>query len=128
MAHGKFVWNELNTRSVEREKKFYADTLGWTYEAMPSDEDGSTYYVIKSGGEDVGGILDISDPYYQDVPEMWMSYIDVDDVDARVAKAVRAGARVMKEPMDVPGVGRLVILIEPGGAIVGWMTSEQQQQ
>ncbi len=29
----------------------------------------------------------------------------VDDVDARVAKAVKAGAKVMKPAFDVPGVG-----------------------
>jgi predicted enzyme related to lactoylglutathione lyase len=28
----------------------------------------------------------------------------------------------MKPAFDVPGVGRIVILLEPGGAGVGWMT------
>ena len=28
----------------------------------------------------------------------------------------------MKPAFDVPGVGRIVILEEPGGAGVGWMT------
>jgi predicted enzyme related to lactoylglutathione lyase len=51
-----------------------------------------------------------------------MSYIAVDDVDARVAKAVKAGAQVMKPAFDIPGVGRIAILTEPGGAGVGWIT------
>jgi uncharacterized protein len=34
-THGTFYWNELMTRNVERAKKFYADTLGWSYETMP---------------------------------------------------------------------------------------------
>ena len=54
MEHGKFCWNELNTRNPEREKKFYADTLGWSYEGMPMDE--GTYWLIKMDGEDVGGM------------------------------------------------------------------------
>jgi uncharacterized protein len=29
---------------------------------------------------------------------------------------------VMKPAFDVPGVGRIVILKEPGGAGIGWMT------
>ena len=31
-SHGKFHWNELMTRNVERAKKFYSETLGWTFE------------------------------------------------------------------------------------------------
>jgi predicted enzyme related to lactoylglutathione lyase len=28
----------------------------------------------------------------------------------------------MKPAFDVPGVGRIAILTEPGGASIGWMT------
>jgi predicted enzyme related to lactoylglutathione lyase len=41
------------TRDVERAKKFYADTLGWTFDGMPMP--GGTYWVAKAGGEIVGG-------------------------------------------------------------------------
>ena len=61
-------------------------------------------------------------PEYKGTPESWMPYIAVDDVDARVKKATKAGAKVMKPAFDVPGVGRIVILLEPGGAGIGWMT------
>jgi len=37
-------------------------------------------------------------------------------------KAVKAGAKLMKPIFDVPGVGRIAILMQPGGAGVGWMT------
>ncbi|HKM87745.1 MAG TPA: VOC family protein [Xanthobacteraceae bacterium] len=120
-SHGKFYWNELMTRDVERAKKFYADTMGWSYDAMPMPG-GSTYWVVKMGQDSVGGIFDISGPEYKDVPESWMPYVAVDDVDARVKKATKAGAKVMKDAFDVPGVGRIVMLLEPGGAGVGWMT------
>src|SRR6516164_707882 len=62
------------------------------------------------------------DPDYSGVPEGWMPYVAVDDVDARAKKAVAAGAKIMKPAFDVPNVGRIVILQEPGGAGVGWMT------
>ena len=38
------------------------------------------------------------------------------------SKAVKAGAKVMKQPFDVPGVGRIAILLESGGAGIGWIT------
>ncbi len=52
----------------------------------------------------------------------WMSYLAVDDVDARVKKATAAGAKLMRPIFDVPGVGRIAILTEPGGAGIGWIT------
>lgn len=121
-SHGTFYWNELMTRNVEAAKKFYGDTLGWTFDAMPMPGGGGSYWVANVDGEPVGGMLDISGPDFQGVPESWMSYIAVDDVDARVAKATKAGARLMKPPFDVPGVGRIAILMEPGGAGIGWIT------
>ena len=120
-SHGKFCWNELMTRNVAGAKKFYSDAMGWSFDAMPMGG-GMTYWIAKMGDEPVAGIFDISSPEYEDVPERWMPYIAVDDVDARVKKAVKAGAKVMKPAFDVPGVGRIVILTEPGGAGVGWMT------
>jgi uncharacterized protein len=74
------------------------------------------------GGESVAGMFDISGQEFKGVPESWMPYIAVDDVDARVKKATKAGAKVMKPAFDVPGVGRIVMLLEPGGAGIGWMT------
>ena len=120
-SHGRFHWNELMTRNVKRAKKFYSDTMGWSFEAMPADG-GATYWVAKMGDEPVAGLFDISGPDYKGVPESWMPYIAVDDVDARVKKATKAGAKLMKPAFDVPGVGRIAILLEPGGAGIGWMT------
>jgi uncharacterized protein len=119
-SHGHFHWNELMTRDVEKAKKFYADTIGWSFEGMEMPD--GTYWIATVDGEPVAGIFDISSAEYQGVPESWMSYIAVDDVDARVRKAAQAGAKVMKEPFDVQGVGRIAMLTEPGGAGIGWMT------
>ena len=55
-------------------------------------------------------------------PPHWMSYLAVDDVDARVAKAKAAGGAVLHEPFDVPGVGRIAILRDGGNAVIGWIT------
>jgi hypothetical protein len=119
--HGKFYWNELMTRDVTKAKKFYADTLGWSFDAMPMPG-GGTYWLAKMGDIPVGGMFDIGGSDYAGVPEGWMPYIAVDDVDTRAKKAVAAGAKMMKPAFDVPNVGRIVILQEPGGAGIGWMT------
>src|SRR5260370_35186375 len=100
-SHGKFYWNELMARDVAKAKKFYADTLGWSFEAMPMPG-GGTYWVAKMGGEPAGGLFDISGADYTGVPDAWMPYIAVDDGDARVKKAARAGARARKTASTGP--------------------------
>ena len=120
-AHGTFRWNELMSRDVERDKRFYRDTIGWNFEPMKM-ENGGTYWCAIQGGKPVAGIFNIATPEFEGVPVGWMSYLAVDDVDARTAKAVKAGAQLMRPIFDVPNVCRIAILREPGGAGIGWMT------
>ena len=43
----------------------------------------------------------------------------VDDVDARTAKIASAGGGVIVEPMDIPAVGRMAIIQDPTGGVIG---------
>src|ERR1044071_2222941 len=108
------------------DKTSYSATEGWTFEAMPMPD--GTYWVAKSGDVPVGGLFPLTSPQFDGVPETWMSYLAVDDVDARVKKAQAAGATLMRPIFDVPNVGRIAILKEPGGAGVGWMTPAKMQR
>jgi uncharacterized protein len=120
-AHGTFCWNERLCWDVERAKKFYADAIGWTFTSMPTPT-GETYWCAMQDGRPVAGLFTLTSPYFDGVPEGWMSYLAVDDVDRRVAKATAAGAKLLRPIFDVPNVGRIAILDEPGGAGGGWMT------
>lgn len=120
-AHGKFVWNELNTRDIEGAKRFLSTTLGWTFESMPIPD--GTYWIAKKREERIGGLYDMNgDAHCKDVPEHWLSYIAVDNVDERYKKALVAGAKEGRAPFDIPNVGRIAILQQPGGAMIGWIT------
>ena len=119
--HGTFHWNELTSRDVERDKRFYQETIGWTFEGMPMQQ-GVTYWCAIQDGKPVAGIFPLTSPEFDGVPEGWMAYLAVDDVDARVAKALKAGAQLMRPIFDVPDVGRIAILKQPGGVAIGWMT------
>ena len=120
-AHGHFHWNERLSRDVEQAKKFYGETIGWTFQPMAMG-DGAAYWVAIEDGQPVAGIFPTNRPEFEGVPDGWMSYLAVDDVDARVKKAQAAGAKLMRPIFDVPDVGRIAILTEPGGAGVGWIT------
>jgi predicted enzyme related to lactoylglutathione lyase len=120
-SHGHFHWNERLTRDAESIKRFYQGTIGWTFDAMKTP-DGKTYWVANQAGDPVAGLFSIDAPEFDGVAEAWMSYLAVDDVEARVARAVKAGATLVRPMFDVPDVGRIAMLKEPGGAGVGWIT------
>jgi predicted enzyme related to lactoylglutathione lyase len=117
--HGTFYWNELMTRDAEAAKRFYAETIGWSFDGMPMPD--GTYWIVKMGDKPVGGLIDVS-KMPGNMQEAWMPYLAVDDIDARLEKARAAGATVIREPFDIEGVGRIAILQQPGGGMVGWMT------
>lgn len=123
--HGHFHWNELMTRDVEAAKRFYGDTIGWTFNGMDMGNN-VTYWVCMDGDKPVGGLFDMGGTEFEQASPEWMPYLAVDDVDARVKQAEKAGAKIIKPAFDVPGVGRIVMLEDGGGAKIGWMTPESQ--
>ena len=119
-AHGLFHWNELMTRDVETAKGFYEASIGWRFQSVPME--GGTYWIAMSGDRMAGGIFEMAGPEFEGVPDHWIAYIGVEDVDACVERAIGRGAEIIKPQFDVPGVGRIAIIRQPGGAVIGWMT------
>jgi len=117
--HGQFYWNELITPEIAKAKDFYARTLGWTYETMPMPE--GDYLLAKQGDNMVAGIMQ-TPADMGGAPSQWCAYIAVDDVDSRVQGALKAGGVLLRPVFDVEGVGRIAILRDPSGAVIGWIT------
>ena len=110
---GALCWNELCTRDPVRAGGFYADLLGWARETMPMP--GFEYTVFKRGEQPAGGMMAIQ-PEWGNMPPHWEIYFAVTDCDGTAATAARLGGSVMKEPADIPGVGRFAVLRDPQGA------------
>ena len=110
-AQGTFCWMEHASRDRDAAKAFYGSVFGWTFEDHPMPGDtGGTYTRIRQAGEDVGGMYAMEGPMFEGVPAHWMSYIQVDDVDAAAARAREAGGRLGYEPMDT----------SPASAVCAW--------
>lgn len=119
--HGHFCWNELTTKNVEQAKSFYHDCMGWEFDTMPLDS-GGTYWLAKDESGPICGMYETHGTDFDSMADQWLPYIEADDVDKRVAIAREGGAKIFRGPFEVPGVGRIAILREPGGALVGWIT------
>ena len=120
--HGAFSWSELLVDDVESALNFYTEVIGWEIEEMPMEQ--GTYYVLKSGGEPVGGIMKKPEGS-QEMPDFWGTYITVDNVDATLEKVEAAGGKAIYPPMDVPGVGRMCAITDRSGAMVSIITYEE---
>lgn len=121
--HGHFHWNELMTHDAEKAKAFYGDLAGWTFDGMDMGmDDNLTYWVAMDGDKPVGGIFPMSGTDFEGMPPQWMGYLAVDDIDTCIEKAKAAGAEIVKPAFDIPGVGRIAMVKDPTGAVLGWMT------
>jgi uncharacterized protein len=117
--HGIVAWSELLSRDPEKARAFFAETLGWTFEDFSFG--GPPYWVIKSGEAMVGGLGGLDAGDVETDESYWITFIEVDEIDRRFQLALELGATAIREPHDVPNVGRVAVLRDPTGALVGWM-------
>ena len=110
------------SRDVEGSKAFYAGALGWAFEPFTA-EPFPSWVARNRDGRSVAAFVDSSRSDFPDAPELWLPYFVVDDFDARLAQAEELGATVLRPPFLMPRAGRIAILRQPGGAIVGWVTA-----
>lgn len=110
---GAFHWNELWSPDPAAALRFYAETLGYAHSEMAMPE--GAYYVLERGGAPRGGIMKAP----AGAPTGWTQYVTVDDVEAAIARAKRAGGAALGEAHEVEGVGRFAHLRDPLGALVG---------
>lgn len=119
--HGRFIWYELMTSDTAAARKFYGEVVDWTFHDMPMP--GMTYTVLQAGGRGIGGLMGIpADAAAMGVPPNWTGYVAVDDTDAAVAKVKALGGSVMREPTDIPTIGRFAVVADPAGAVIAIMT------
>ena len=124
-AHGAVGWCELMTDDVDKARDFYTDVIGWSTEIM--DVGTGPYTVFNSADRPMAGLM-AKPSDKADAPNAWMPYVTVDDIDARAARVASAGGVVLAGPMDIPTVGRMAVIQDPTGGVIGIITYESPAQ
>jgi hypothetical protein len=120
--HGVPSWVDVTSRDFEASQKFYSEMFGWQIE-RGSEEFGG-YSMAAVNGRNVAGMTPTMGP---EAPSVWSTYVDVASVDDTLAKAAAAGGTTIAGPMDVPGAGRLAVISDPEGAVIGlWQAAEHK--
>ncbi|RFC71107.1 VOC family protein [Streptomyces sp. AcE210] len=118
---GTPCWIDLMVPDQQAAIDFYRDLFGWQGEIGPADQGG--YAVCTLKGKPVAGIMKamnpdgtVPDPL---PPTVWTTYLATDNIDSTLKSVVDAGGTVMMGPMDVMDLGRMAVITDPTGAVVG---------
>lgn len=114
MSNAVVQW-QIVARDPEAETKFYASLFGWSVRK----DNALGYRELKSGnGKGIdGGVW----PSPAEGHNLVQLFIEVDDVDATMAKAQSLGAKVIVPKSTLPDGDVLAILLDPAGLSFGLM-------
>jgi len=104
---------EIPAEDPEKIVKFYTDVFGWKIEKWGNEP----YWLVdtKKGEEQgIGGAI-----YKKDWMTTTVNTVGVDDIDEYLEKIKKAGGKVVREPMDIPKVGRHAVVADPEGTLFG---------
>jgi hypothetical protein len=73
------------------------------------------YSMIHQNGADHGGFFALEE---SGVPSHWIAHVQVEDLDATIARAEKLGGKVLMGPLEVPEVGRFAALRDPQGGVI----------
>ena len=107
-----FAHCELSTTDVAQAKKFYKSVFSWKL----TDVKGMPYTMIDVGTGVGGGIQKVQMPGQ---PTAWMPYVQVDDVKKSLAKAKKAGGKVVLDFQSLGEMGAIGVFLDPSGAALG---------
>ena len=116
---GEFGWNELVSSDTAASAEFYAQLFGWR--AEPHSPKGHPlgsppYTLFKIGDNMIAGMVKPS----IDSPTFWLPYVVVENLEESVAKAQQLNAEMILPIMDIGEVGRIAVVKDPRGAVIGF--------
>ncbi|MDR6612461.1 VOC family protein [Leifsonia sp. 1010] len=119
---GEPCWVDYTSSDVPRATEFYTSLFGWTAETAGEEYGG--YVTFLRDGRRVAGL----GPTMGDAQaNTWLTYLLVEDADTAERAALDAGAQVIAPTMTVGDQGRLAVIADPGGAVVGLWDPDQHR-
>ena len=119
---GEPCWVDYASTDVPRARDFYASLFGWT--ADTAGEEYGGYVTFRRDGRAVAGLGPVMGDGQGD---SWLTYLLVEDADTAEKAALESGAQVIAPTMTVGDQGRLAVIADPGGAVIGLWDPEQHR-
>lgn len=117
---GKFVWFDLFTHDIQKTTSFYQGVFGWTFVDTAGPD--NPVKTIRLASLPIANAVELTTG--KDGGEStWLSYMSVPDADMAATLVKDLNGTLYKKTMDLPNRGRIVIAIDPEGAIFGMVSS-----
>ena len=110
---------QLLSADPDKVAAFYGDLFGWQVSAA----NGLGYREVTTGGSVDGGIW----PAPPGAPEAVQIYVEVEDIDAALAKTVELGGTVVMPKQVLPDGDSMALALDPLGRSFGLMTKRAGQ-
>jgi hypothetical protein len=122
---GRVVHFEIPYENGDQARAFYQKAFGWALMPMPE----MSYTMVSTGpsgdqgptepGYIGGGLMQRSDPFQGPV-----LVVDVDEIDAALAKIESLGGKTVRPRMEVGDMGFAAYFTDPEGNLMGlWQTA-----
>jgi len=119
---GKFIWFDLATVDVVKEKAFYGDVFGWKFQTIGQTDD--QYTLILNGDRNIAGLFQVKPREDAKVGALWIGLMSVADPKKAVSAVKQAGGSVHTEATSLAQRGTYALLKDPEGALFGVLKSD----
>lgn len=105
---------EIGGKDARKLRDFYSKLFDWK---ITVDKNMGDYGLVETGGK--GGINGGIFPTTGDMPATLTFYVQVDDLQAYLDKAVKLGGKALVPPTPIPNIGAFAMFSDPEGNTIG---------
>ena len=113
---GTIVWQDLTVENADVIRDFYGEVVGWRHEPVDMGGYDDFNMLPTKGGPAVAGICHARGAN-DNLPAQWLLYVNVDDIDSSIRRAVELGGHLVDGPRKM-GKNRFCVIRDPAGAVI----------
>lgn len=107
---GEIVWIDLVTNDAKVSKEFFSNLLGWSF------NNHDAYEMALSGTKPVSGIIEDKEILKGSKTSYWVVSASVKDAEATAKEIKSQGGKILSEPFEISGRGKVALVEDPQGA------------
>ena len=114
--------------NVDRARHFYASLLGWKIDPVKSPGNpavAAMQYHDISTGKAREGTMNTGGLYKRHLQEPILDFVMVENIDALEAKVEKLGGKITMPKNAIPGVGKVVMILDTEGNVIGLLEREK---
>lgn len=114
---GLIKWADLTVDNAEQVVDFYQAVVGWNAVGLPVEDREDFLMTHPETGDPTAGICHQAGSL-EGLPQQWLVYVTVDDLDDSIEACGSNGGKVVFGPRESETMGRWCVVEDPAGAVM----------